>query len=1545
MRQLDLFSAAEKPQTPKAEPSKTEPEAPKAIPKPKGAPQPQPAGPQTPNAENKAQPASPQSQNAESKAPGPRSAPPSSPKKATPAPQTPSDAGRLPPSDALKTADLIADPVWSLFDPLIARWFTTQVGPMTQVQAQAWPVIAGGQNALITAPTGSGKTLSAFLFALNQLLTGVWEGGKTRVLYISPLKALNQDIARNLETPLAQIEALAEREQRAFSPVHIAVRSGDSTEEERRRMARNPPEILVTTPESLNLMLSSKRGLEGLRNLKTVILDEIHDVAGNKRGAFLMLGVERLTRLSGEFQRIALSATVQPLNQMARFVGGALFEGEQRVPRPVTLVRAQMPKQFTLTVQGVPEEPDPNGVSREEAHLKRLAKQILAIILKHRSTLIFANSRRRAEKIARFCNEAYAEKQKDESAAPIAFAHHGSLSKELRRALEDRLKRGEIRAIVATKSLELGIDIGALDQVVLLDAPPDVASGVQRMGRAGHQVGEQSRAVLFASYPHALVDAAILGPMIEQQQIEPLQIPRSPLDVLAQALCSLCLYEIWQADKLFSFLRQCESYADLSRDRFDGLLDMLSGRYAQTRIRELEPRLRFDRLTGLLQTRESVRMLLYSSGGVIADRGYYRLRLSGSQSILGELDEEFVWERKPGEIFSFGTRSWCIEEITQSEVVVTPAQGRGIVVFFKGDMLDRSFALMERYACTLEQWEIQLKQKRPLDLPGLDAESKRQLCDHLKAQRDATGQLPHRHCVIVERFEDPDARDDQQRIAIHAPFGGQVLRPLSIALCAVFQAQYSMSLDVTCSNEAIGLTLPPEIDLKALFSLLMSRRIEDWLRLSLESTGYFGARFRECAQSALLLPRPQMKKRMPLWLNRLRSQKLKAAISQLTDFPILIEAWRSCLEDSFDLSHLKSLLCEVEDGEIAVVEARTAGPSPFIADLIWQSTNDYMYRDDSARNPVPSRLDQTLIFRPEDRPRIPQTLSKDLEDRLQRKWPAFLPEDLDDLRDLLAERLVMPADEWALACQTVGGSVDAVQIQDLIAMPDLRSQVEAALRGVEPDWLLGELLRSYAVITEETLLQKSGLKPEDFSEALETLFEQGRIVRGHLSEDSEAPEVCDAENYDRLLRMLRRARKPQIETLPLEALPLFTAEINGLTHPQASSPEAVQDCLQRLLGIPAQAALWESEILPARIEKYDCAHLDRLQNETALCWYGTSEGKIAFGLEDALDLLRFSAVSEEDAEDALPMAPQMLLPSFTESQTASEMSEKLGLKPEETHRRIWQAVWQGRLTSDCATLRQAIKYKFAYVRRPAAPRASKSSLSSWKKRTQAESRWETLPNPLPPCDLVEEELQNKERLRLLFSRYGLLFRERLQNELPNLRWRPLIRALRSMELAGEIYCGVFFEGISGLQFVDAHGLELLKQGLKLMPEPNLQKDLRDHRPPCWWISAADPISPCGLSGFKNLLPSRLPQNHLFYAGQKLALVGHRNGSVLELRGTEEEIRTALPAFKRFAMQHRNLAGEFEIHTIQEEDAAYVPAAQLFCQIGFVRRYRMLVLRT
>ncbi|HET7645318.1 MAG TPA: DEAD/DEAH box helicase, partial [Candidatus Limnocylindria bacterium] len=836
-------------------------------------------------------------------------------------------------------------------------WFAEAFAAPTAAQARGWAAISGGKHALIHAPTGSGKTLAAFLWCLDRLMTEPAPAKPTvRVLYVSPLKALTYDVERNLRAPLAGIRRTAERLGQTVPEVRVAARTGDTPADARRQLAKSPPDILVTTPESLYLLLTSQ-AREILRGVEHVIVDEVHAIAATKRGAHLALSLERLSHLAdADPQRIGLSATQRPLSAIAAYLGGA--------GREVEIVDAGARKELDLEVivpvedmarmgseMDVDEAPGGPAAGPEARHSiwPAIHPKLLELIRAHRSTLIFVNSRRLAERLATRLNELAGEE--------LVRAHHGSIAREQRLEIEEQLKQGKLPALVATSSLELGIDMGAIDLVVQIEAPPSVASGMQRIGRAGHSVGEPSVGKILPKYRGDLVEAAVVVERMLAGQIEETRIPRNPLDVLAQQLVAICADGRWTVDDLHRLVTRAESFRDLSREQLENVLDMLSGRYPSDEFADLKPRLVWDRQTDVVASRNDARVVAITSGGTIPDRGLYGVFLPGDDAgrggrRVGELDEEMVYESRVGETFFLGASTWRIEEIKPDRVIVTPAPGEpGKMPFWHGDAVGRPIELGRAIGAFLRELEPMPPEAaitRVREDHALDELAARNLVAYLGEQREVTGVLPTDRTILVERFRDELG---DWRVALLTPFGGRVHAPWSMAVESRLREHHGVDVQTIWSDDGIAVRLPEgiETDGATVESALLiePEELEDLLMAELSGSAMFAARFRENAARALLLPRRRPGQRTPLWMQRQRSADLLAVASRYGSFPIVLETYREILRDVFDMPALTDLLGAIRARRIRVVSVETRSASPFASSLMFDYLGSFMYEGDA----------------------------------------------------------------------------------------------------------------------------------------------------------------------------------------------------------------------------------------------------------------------------------------------------------------------------------------------------------------------------------------------------------------------------------------------------------------------------------------------------------------------------------------------------------------------------------------------------------------------
>ncbi|MGK4580894.1 ATP-dependent helicase [Kitasatospora sp. HPMI-4] len=1070
------------------------------------------------------------------------------------------------------------------FAPATRAWFTGAFTAPTAAQSQAWAAIRQQTDVLVVAPTGSGKTLAAFLSALDRLSSTPPPADpkhRCRVLYISPLKALAVDVERNLRAPLAGLRQAAVRLGLPEPEVQVAIRSGDTPAADRRRFASHPPDILITTPESLFLLLTSA-SREALRGIDTVILDEVHAVAGTKRGAHLALSLERLDELlERPARRIGLSATVRPVEEVARFLSPR---------RGAAIVQPPAAKRFDLSVVvpvadlgELPAGAD-DGPSRPQAQgasiWPHVEERIVDLIQAHRSTIVFANSRRLAERLCNRLNEIAVERAADavpdprgrvatltESHAPaelmggsgaakgappvLARAHHGSVSKEQRALVEEELKAGRLPAVVATSSLELGIDMGAVELVVQVESPPSVASGLQRVGRAGHQVGAVSTGVVFPKYRGDLVQSAVVTERMRAGRIEALRIPRNPLDVLAQQLVAITALDTWDVDELLALVRRAAPFATLPQSAFDGVLDMLAGRYPSDAFAELRPRLVWDRVAGTVTGRPGAQRLAVTSGGTIPDRGLFGVFIAGTDPKkggggrrVGELDEEMVYESRVGDVFTLGTTSWRIEEITHDRVLVTPAPGiPGRLPFWKGDSLGRPLELGRAVGAFVRE----LGSLTPgdattrLKAAGLDDWAAGNLLSYLAEQRAACGHLPDDRTIVVERFRDELG---DWRIVIHSPFGAQVHAPWALALGARLREKHGLDPQVMHADDGIVLRLPDadlldfpaekpasdEAPVGADTALFDAEEIEQLVTDQVGGSALFASRFRECAGRALLLPRRSPGKRTPLWQQRQRASQLLEVAAEYGSFPIVLEAVRECLQDVFDVPGLVELMRDLESRTVRLVEVTTPEPSPFARSLLFGYVAQFLYEGDSplaerraAALSLDSRLLSELLGQAELRELLDPDVLAELEAELQRLTPDRRIKDMEGVADAL--RLLGPLSEdeltargaeplWALELEAarraiqvrIGGEPrwaaieDAGRLRDALGTPLPVGVPEAFTEPVKDPMgdLLARYARTHGPFTSVEAASRFGLGTAVVTGALHRLTAAGRLVQGEF---------------------------------------------------------------------------------------------------------------------------------------------------------------------------------------------------------------------------------------------------------------------------------------------------------------------------------------------------------------------------------------------------------------------------------------------------------------
>jgi ATP-dependent Lhr-like helicase len=1173
----------------------------------------------------------------------------------------------------------------TLFHAPVRAWFDAVFPAPTRPQQLGWPAIARGESTLILAPTGTGKTLAAFLWCINRLMFAPVppRHQRCRVLYISPIKALAVDIERNLRSPLVGIAQAARAAGIAFHEPTIAIRTGDTPAAERARFARHPADILITTPESIYLLLTSN-AREALRSVETVVLDEIHALVPTKRGSHLALSLERLEALCGrKLQRIGLSATQRPLDEVARFLGGATaapttkkdrptdptgeilaeFESATAAPvyRDVTIVDAGEPKRIDLRIEvplddmsrlddlvTLPSGPASQAPVRPSIW-SAIHPKLLALVRAHTSTLIFVNSRRLAERISGAVNELAGD--------TLVRAHHGSVAADQRKEIEDRLKMGTLRGLVATSSLELGIDMGAIDLVVQIESPPSVSSGMQRVGRAGHRVGGTSSSVIFPKYRGDLVACAAITRAMYAGKVESVHYPRNPLDVLAQQIVAIVAMDPWDADALFTLVRQAAPYAALTRGVFDSVLDMLSGRYPSDEFAELRPRLTWDRVTHQLTSRQGARSVAVINGGTIPDRGLFTVYLAGATrgARVGELDEEMVFESRTGDTIILGATTWRIDQITHDRVNVTPAPGEpGKMPFWHGDSAGRPAEFgREIGAMTRELLATPRAAAftRLVEEHSLDANAAENLLRYLEDQTAATGRVPSDRDIVIERCRDELG---DFRVCVLTPFGSRVHAPWCMAVTAKLRAERGVEVETMWSDDGFVIRLPESDEpLETDWLLPAPAELKDLVLRELGGTSLFAAKFREAAARALLLPRRRPGIRTALWQQRKRAVDLLAVAARYASFPMLLETYRECVREVFDLEAATAILQEVQRGTIRVTAIDSAKPSPFASALLFSYIANYIYDGDAPlaeRRAQALSIDQSqleeILGSTDFRELLDKAALAEVEQQLQALDPDYQARHTDALHDLLLRLGDLSREE--IGARSTGGSLDeltaarraipvriagctrfipveyAARYRDAVGVPLPPGLAGVFLEAVERP--LFELLRRYArthgPFTTADAAARFGVPLSQIEQVLRRLHADGKLLEGEFRPEGIHREWCDPDVLQQVRRKtLARLRREVVPAEQRTFVRLLT-RWHGVAVPRRGL-DALLDAIEILQGAALTASDLEREILPARVLDYSPADLDALMAAGNVVWIGREQlgdrdGRIALYLADAL---------------------------------------------------------------------------------------------------------------------------------------------------------------------------------------------------------------------------------------------------------------------------------------------------------------------------------------
>jgi ATP-dependent Lhr-like helicase len=1460
-----------------------------------------------------------------------------------------------------------------VFSPAVRAWFDATFDEPTPAQRDGWDPIARGDHTLILAPTGSGKTLAAFLWAIDRLTAEPPPPAqeRTRALYISPLRALAVDVEKNLRAPLAGIEHAAARA--GISLAHepsVGIRTGDTPANERRQMLKRPPDILITTPESLYLMLTSQ-ARETLRSVRSVIVDEIHAMAATKRGAHLALSLERLEQLTDTPpQRIGLSATQRPLEEIARFLGGQTTEG----PRPVTIVDAGHRKPMEIEVV-VPVEDmaelgkpidapadDPAAGPARASIWPAIHPRLLELIRAHRSTIVFVNARRMAERLAARLNELAGE--------DLVRAHHGSLAREQRTEVEDALKEGRLRAIVATSSLELGIDMGAVDLVIQVESPGSVASGLQRIGRAGHQVGEPSRGKIFPKFRGDLLEAAVVTQRMREGLIEETRYPRNPLDVLAQQLVAMCAVDEWHVDELRTVVRRVANFAELSDDVFAAVLDLLSGRYPSDDFAELRPRLVWDRKTGIVRAREGAGRLAITNAGTIPDRGLFGVFLPDGTRV-GELDEEMVYESRRGEVFVLGASSWRIEDITRDRVVVSPAPGEpGKMPFWKGDKpgrpleLGRALGAFTRELATGRRAD---SLRRLRDDVGLDELGAENLVKYVDDQREATGAVPDDRTVVVERFRDELG---DWRVCILSPFGQRVHAPWGLAIEARLAGRVGPGAQVLWSDDGIVIRLPEAEDRIPLDDLLFDPdEIEEEVVRILPGTALFASAFREASARALLLPRRRPGQRTALWQQRQRSADLLVAAAKHPTFPMLLETTRECLRDVFDVPALREVMTDLRSRKTKLVAVDTERASPFAQSLLFRWIAIYMYEGDAPlaeRRAAALSLDRDLLREllgdEELRDLLDPAALDELELELQGLAEGRRARNADDVHDLLVS--VGDLTETEIAARTeqdpsslveqviaegravrvrVAGEARLAAVEDAAALRDaLGVSLPMGLPGVftEPterplETLVARYARTHAPFLASQAATRLGAGADRVRRALEALEASGRVAHGEFRPKGVEREWCDVDVLRRLRRRSLAALRREVEPVDASTLGRFLPVWQGVAPP-SGGPDALLDAIARLQGAAVPASILEHDVLPSRVRGFRPADLDAMCASGDLVWIGTGplgtdDGRVSLFVRDQVRLLAppppeepvagglHGAIREQLAAHGASFWPDLV-------QAAATGDERVVLAA------LWDLVWAGEVTNDTLAPLRALTAK----RSRATPRPGSRPRPGALRRTgppAGAGRW-SLVAPLLDPRPSPTEVAHARAVQLL-DRHGVLTREAVLSEGVPGGFAGVYGVLKALEMSGKVRRGYFVAGLGAAQFAVPGAVDRIR---------SLREPVRSGERAAVLLAATDPAQPYGAA-----LPwPEGPGRPARQAGAFVVLVDGALAAFLE-RGARSLLTFGVDAAEwadaLASLPKDGRLRKIELTRIDGEPAHGSPIADRLRSAGFTDGYRGLTLRS